>query len=76
MLESQHRLSRANPVYWEVATPLGVLTTNDRPPGELEMASGVPELRHSRHGRHVYLAVFEHGAYRGFFDERGLAPGE
>jgi hypothetical protein len=62
---------RANPIYWEVKTPLGSFTTNDRGTWRSEGAEWTAELRRSRHGRRTFLALFEGGVYRGRYDDAG-----
>jgi len=61
MLANQHRLSRANPIDWEIRTPLGTFTTGDRATWCTEPGGWTAELRRSKNGRHWLLAVFEAG---------------
>src|SRR5205814_1297181 len=62
---------RANPIDWEVRTPLAVFTTEDRASWHTESADWTAELRRSKNGRHWFLALFEAGAYRGRYDTSG-----
>jgi hypothetical protein len=65
---------RANPEYWEVRTPVGTFVTDDRLTWRTAAGDWTAELRRSRHGRHVYLALFQDGVYRGSYDQRGWRP--
>ena len=60
-----------NPVAWQVRTALGVFTTADRATWHSDSGDWTAELRRSRNGRHVYLAWFEGGVYRGRYDASG-----
>ena len=71
MLELQHRLSRVNPVHWEICTRLGMFTTDDRSTWRTGTRVWTAELRRSRNGNHWFLAVFEGGVYRGRYDASG-----
>jgi hypothetical protein len=62
---------RVNPIDWEIGTTLGRFTTMDRATWYTESAEWAAELRRSRNQRHVYLAVFERGVYRGRYDASG-----
>lgn len=64
-------LGRANPIDWEVPTMLGTFTTRDRTSWQTASGAWTAELRRSKNGRHVYLALFEGGAYRGRYDDHG-----
>jgi hypothetical protein len=64
-------LGRANPIDWEVPTAVGTFTTRDRATWQTASGAWTAELRRSRNGRHVYLALFENGVYRGRYDEQG-----
>jgi hypothetical protein len=64
-------LGRANPIDWEIPTPLGTFTTRDRATWQTPTGGWTAELRRSKNGRHLYLALFEGGAYRGRYDARG-----
>jgi len=64
-------VGRANPVEWEVRTALGVFTTHDKVTWHGSSGEWVAELRRSRNGHHLYLAMFEGGVYRGRFDASG-----
>src|SRR5438105_11715936 len=57
-------LRRANPIDWEIRTPLGTFTTDDRATWRTEPHGWTAELRRSKNGRHWFLAVFEAGVYR------------
>lgn len=62
---------RCNPLDWEIRTPLGTFTTDDRAVWLSDGTDWTAELRRSRNGRHTYLALFEAGAYRGRYDDDG-----
>jgi hypothetical protein len=62
---------RANPVWWEVRTPLGTFRTDDRLVWRTVNGDWTAELRRSRFGHHSYLVLFEGGVYRGRYDVRG-----
>jgi hypothetical protein len=62
---------RANPIDWQIRTPLGTFTTKDRSTWRTEEAGWSAELRHSKNGHHWFLAVFEGGLYRGRYDTAG-----
>jgi hypothetical protein len=62
---------RANPVEWQVRTALGVFTTADRATWHTGSGEWTAELRRSRNGHHLYLALFEGGVYRGRYDVSG-----
>ena len=62
---------RANPIYFEIRTSLGVFTTDDRATWHTEAGDWTVELRRSRNGHHPFLAVFEGGVYRGRYDASG-----
>jgi len=62
---------RVNPVDWQVRTALGVFTTGDRATWHTESGEWTAELRRSRNGHHLYLALFEGGVYRGRYDASG-----
>jgi len=62
---------RANPTYWEVRTGLGTFTTDDGATWHAGSGQWGAELRRSRKGHHVYLALFERGRYRGRYDAAG-----
>ena len=62
---------RANPIDWEIRTPLGTFTTDDRATWCTETDGWTAELRRSKNGRHWFLAVFEAGVYRGRYDSTG-----
>jgi hypothetical protein len=65
---------RHNPIYWEVRTPLGSFTTDDRITWRTATGDWTAELRRSRHGQHTYLELFEQGVYRGRYDDGGWHP--
>jgi hypothetical protein len=67
-------LGRANPIDWEVPTALGTFTTRDRATWQTPARNWTAELRRSKNARHVYLALFEGGAYRGRYDDHGWRP--
>lgn len=71
MLEIQHRLSRGNPAGWIVRTVLGPFESDDRTTWHTADGTYSAELRRSRNGRHVYLALFETGRYLGLYDANG-----
>jgi len=71
MLEHQYRLSRANPIDWEIRTLLGTFTTDDRAIWCTETDGRTAELRRSKNGRYCFLAMFEAGVYRGRYDSKG-----
>src|SRR6266849_10584223 len=62
---------RANPIDWEIRTPIGTFTTDDRATWFTEPDGWTAELRRSKNGRHWFLAVFEAGVYRGRYDSIG-----
>ena len=62
---------RANPIDWEIRSPVGVFTTRDRATWTTESGNWTAELRRSRNGRHRFLAMFEGGLYRGRYDAGG-----
>jgi hypothetical protein len=64
-------LGPANPVGWEVPITLGTFTAADRTTWRTDSGTWTAELRRSKNGRHVYLALFEGRRYRGRYDERG-----
>ena len=64
-------IGRANPVDWQIRTPLGSFTTEDRASWHTHSGERAGELRRSRHGRHWYLAPFEREVYRGRYDDTG-----
>jgi hypothetical protein len=55
----------------KIRTPLGTFTTDDRATWCTEPNGWTAELRHSKNGRHWFLAVFEAGVYRGRYDNTG-----
>jgi len=55
---------RANPIDWEIRSPLGVFTTDDRATWRTPSGGLTAELRRSKNGRHWFLALFEAGVYR------------
>jgi hypothetical protein len=71
MLAPLDRLSRANPIDWQVGTALGLLSTYDRTTWHTDEGGWTAELRRSRSGHHWYLALFERGVYRGRYDNNG-----
>ena len=62
---------RANPIDWEIRTPLGTFRTDDRATWCTEPDGWTAELRRSKNGGHWFLAVFEAGVYRGRSDSTG-----
>jgi hypothetical protein len=62
---------RVNPLDWEISTTLGRFTTRDRATWYTDSGDWAAELRRSRNRRHVYLALFERGVYRGRYDATG-----
>src|ERR1043166_7374825 len=62
---------RSNPVGWTVRTPLGDFETSDGGTWRTADDAFIAELRHSRLGRHVYLALFHERAYLGLYDASG-----
>jgi hypothetical protein len=62
---------RANPINWHVRTPLGTFGTTDRSTCHTQSGEWTAELRRSKNGRHMFLAVFKGGAYRGRYDSSG-----
>ncbi|HEY1293260.1 MAG TPA: hypothetical protein VGJ60_09280 [Chloroflexota bacterium] len=62
---------RVNPIDWEIGTTLGHFTTRDRATWYSDSGEWAAELRRSRNRRHVYLALFERGVYRGRYDASG-----
>ena len=64
-------LGRANPIDFEVRTPLGTFTTDDRSTWHAQPGAWTAELRRSRNGRHWFVALFEEGVYRGRYDSTG-----
>ena len=59
---------RANPVYWAVRSSLGSFTTENRSTWRTDDGAWTAELRRSRRGQHVYLALFRRGVYVGRYD--------
>jgi hypothetical protein len=64
-------LGRVNPIDWEIRTPVGTFSTDDRATWRTESGEWTAELRRSKKGQHWYLALFEHGKYRGRYDNTG-----
>ena len=62
---------RANPIDWEVRTALGTFATDDRATWRTPSGSWTAELRRSKNGRRLFLALFEEGVYRGRYDDTG-----
>ncbi len=62
---------RVNPIGWEVRSPLGTFSTRDRATWHTDSGEWSAELRRSRNGRHLFLALFEEGVYRGRYDASG-----
>ena len=62
---------RANPLDWEIRTPLGVFATADRTTWYSDSGAWTAELRRSKKGRHWFLALFEGAVYRGRYDVTG-----
>lgn len=62
---------RSNPLDWSVRTPLGSFDTRDRTTWRTADGAWTGELRRSRNGRHVYLALFHIGTYLGRYDTTG-----
>ena len=57
---------RGNPVGWIVRTGLGPFESEDRMTWRTADGRYGAELRRSRNGRHVYLALFEGGRSLGY----------
>jgi hypothetical protein len=62
---------RANPIDWQIRTPLGVFSTNDRATWRTDGGTWTAELRRSKNGNHWFLALFRGGVYRGRYDAAG-----
>ena len=62
---------RANPVSWAVRSSLGSFQTEDRLTWRTADGAWTAELRRSRRGQHVYLALFHQGVYLGCHDAMG-----
>ena len=62
---------RGNPVGWTVRTGLGPFDSEDRTTWHTSDGTYKAELRRSRNGRHVYLALFDEGTYLGRYDADG-----
>ena len=64
-------LGRANPIDFDIPTTLGTFSTDDRATWQSESGVWTAEVRRSRNGRHVFLALFEDSVYRGRYDSAG-----
>jgi hypothetical protein len=62
---------RSNPVHWVVRTSFGQFNTADRRTWHTDDLVWAAELRRSRRGQHVYLALFQRGVYLGRYDASG-----
>ena len=62
---------RGNPLGWTVHTSLGAFGSSDRLTWRTADGVFTAELRRSRSGQHVYLALFDVGSYLGRFDASG-----
>ena len=62
---------RLNPRDWTVRTPLGDFDSSDRLTWRSADGAWTAELRRSRHGRHVYLALSHEGVSMGRYDIAG-----
>lgn len=56
---------RGNPAGWTVRTSLGPSDSKDRMTCRTSDGTYSAELRRSRNGRHVYLALFDGGTFLG-----------
>jgi hypothetical protein len=57
-----------------VRTILGPFTTSDRCTWRTADDAWTAELRRSRNGRHIYLALFKDGSFQGRYDTTGWHP--
>ena len=62
---------RGNAAGWIVRTGLGPFESDDRTTWRTADGTYSAELRRSRNGRHVYLALFDGGRYLGRYDADG-----
>jgi hypothetical protein len=62
---------RVNPVGWNVRTPLGDFDSSDRITWRTADGAWTAELRRSRNGRHIYLALFHENTFLGRYDVAG-----
>ena len=62
---------RGNPLGWRVRTAVGSFESDDRITWRSAEDTFTAELRRSRNGRHVCLALFDGGTYLGRYDADG-----
>ena len=62
---------RVNPLPWRVRTPLGEFESDDRILWRTADGAWTAELRRSRNGRHVYIALFHENSFLGRYDVAG-----
>jgi hypothetical protein len=62
---------RGNFIGWTVRTPLGEFSSDDRITWRTADGDWTAELRRSRNGRHIYLALFHENTFLGRYDVAG-----
>ncbi len=62
---------RVNPAGWTVRTPLGEFESGDHSTWRTADGTWTAEVRRSRNGRHIYLALFHDCAFLGSYDAAG-----
>jgi hypothetical protein len=72
MIADQHRLRRANPVWYECSSWLGTWATDDRVTWRTTDDTWLAQLERSANGRHVSLAFYKRGTYVGRHDDSGF----
>jgi hypothetical protein len=63
---------RSNPVWFRCATWLGTWLTEDRLSWRTTDGIWLAQLERSTNGRHVWLAFYQRGTYRGYQDAAGF----
>ena len=61
---------RGNIPWWSVGTTVGAFETEDRLTWRTTDGAWTAQLRRSKHGQHIYLVLFDEGAYLGRYDAR------
>ena len=72
MLETQYRLSRANPVWFSCTSWIGTWVTEDRVTWRTTDGAWVAKLERSANARRIWMAFYHHGAYQGRQDAAGF----